>query len=348
MTAESIAIVGPGRMGVGIATAVLMADRKHAVTLIDTKERKPGKETETLDAAREEVKANLDLLSRLGLLRGNTESLMAYLDITTGLNEAIAGHSFVFEALPENVAIKQTFFRAIGLVMGEETVIASASSTFHLDVFWEVCARPGNVVSAHWLNPAFLIPLVEIAHGEQTHAWAPVRICNFLRNIAKIPVTMKTNPGFIVPRIQAAAMNEAIRILEEGVTTAAEIDTAIKAGFGFRLAVMGLIEFVDLGGVDILFHAGEYLHNKLGGAHFKPPRLVKEKMESAKMGPRTGKGFYDYEDIDTRALFNQKYMGFVELLHMYEQSKNLNFSGGIVSDRPPETGTTQTKKKEIP
>ena len=86
-------------------------------------------------------------------------------------------------------------------------------------------------------------------------------------------------------------MNEAIRILEEGVTTAAEIDTAIKAGFGFRLGVMGLIEFVDLGGVDILFHAGEYLHNKLGGAHFKPPWLVKEKMARAETGPRTGKGF---------------------------------------------------------
>ncbi len=348
MTAESIAIVGPGRMGVGIATAVLMADRGHTVSLVDTKRRKPGKETETLVAAREEIKANLDLLSQLGLLRGNTESLMEDLDITTGLNEAIAGQSFVFEALPENVALKQAFFRAIGPVMGEETVIASASSTFHLDVFWKVCARPGNVVSAHWLNPAFLIPLVEIAYGEQTQDWAPIRICEFLENIGKIPVKMRTTPGFIVPRIQAAAMNEAIRILEEGVTTATEIDTAIKAGFGFRLGVMGLIEFVDLGGVDILFHAGEYLHNKLSGAHFKPPRLVKEKMERAELGPRTGKGFYDYEDIDTRALFNQKYMGFIELLHMYEQSKNLNFSGGIMSDRPPETSTTPTKGKEIP
>ena len=348
MTAASIAIVGPGRMGVGIATAVLMADRGHTVTLIDSKRREPGRETETLDAAREEVKKNLELLNGLGLLRTDTESLIAGLEVVTGLNEAIGGHSFVFEALPENVAIKQAFFREIGPLMGEEAVIASATSTFHLDVFWEVCARPGNVVSAHWLNPAFLIPLVEIAYGEQTHAWAPVRICDFFRKIGKIPVKMKTNPGFIVPRIQAAAMNEAIRILEEGVTTAAEIDTAIKAGFGFRLGVMGLIEFVDLGGVDILFHAGEYLHNTLGGAHFKPPRLVREKMDRSEMGPRTGKGFYDYEDVDTRALFNQKYMGFVELLHLYEQSKYLNFSGGIVSDRPPETGTTPTKGKEIP
>jgi 3-hydroxybutyryl-CoA dehydrogenase len=336
MTAESIAIIGPGRMGIGIATAVLMANRGHAVTLVDTKKRASGKKKESLQGACEEVKANLQLLEGLGMLGDDAESFSGNLNIATGLKEAVVGCSFVFEALPEKVAIKQKFYRSIGAFINEDTVIASATSTFHLDVFWEVCARPGNVVSAHWLNPAFLIPLVEVAHGEQTHEWVPARMCDFLRNIEKIPVKMRTSPGFIVPRIQAAAMNEAIRILEEGVATAEEIDTAIKAGFGFRLGVMGLIEFVDLGGVDILFHAGEYLHNKLGGEHFKPPRLVEMKMDKAETGPRTGKGFYDYKNVDTRALFNHKYMGFVELLRLYGQSKYLNFSGGIVSDRPPE------------
>ena len=131
-------------------------------------------------------------------------------------------------------------------------------------------------------------------------------------------------------------MNEAIRILEEGVTTAREIDTAIKAGFGFRLGVMGLIEFVDLGGVDILYHAGGYLHEKLGGEHFKPPRLVTEKMDKAETGPRTGKGFYDYTGVDLQDLFHEKYMGFVELLDLYRRSKHLNFSGGIEVDKPKE------------
>jgi 3-hydroxybutyryl-CoA dehydrogenase len=336
MTADSIGIVGPGRMGVGIATAVLMANRGHAVTLIDTKKRAAGKEAERLEGARAEVKANLELLDGLGMLVGDADSLIADLNVAAGLDDTIAACSFVFEALPEKVAVKQEFYSTIGPLMDEEAVIASATSTFHLDVFWEVCSKPGNVVCAHWLNPAFLIPLVEVAHGGQTHAWAPVRMCDFLHNIGKIPVKMRTSPGFIVPRIQAAAMNEAIRILEEGVTTAQEIDTAIKAGFGFRLGVMGLIEFVDLGGVDILFHAGEYLHHKLGGEHFKPPRLVEEKMAKTEMGPRTGKGFYDYTDVDTRALFNDKYMGFVELLCLYRRSKYLNFSGGIVSGRPPE------------
>jgi 3-hydroxybutyryl-CoA dehydrogenase len=346
MTAGSIAIVGPGRMGVGIATAVLMANQGYTVTLVDTKKREPGKETGALDSAREEVQANLELLDGLDMLRGDAATLSKALGVSAALEQTIAGCSFVFEALPEKVTIKQDFYRAIGPLMDKDTVIASATSTFQLDVFWQVCTRPGNVVSAHWLNPAFLIPLVEVTHGEKTHAWASVRMCDFLRSIGKIPVSMKTTPGFIVPRIQAAAMNEAIRILQDGVTTAEEIDTAIKAGFGFRLAVMGLIEFVDLGGVDILFHAGEYLHNKLGGDQFKPPQLVREKMAKEEMGPKTGKGFYDYKDVDTRKLFNEKYTGFAELLHLYERSKYLNFAGGIAIDAPPEIDTTPAKRKE--
>ncbi len=348
MAAESIAIVGPGRMGVGIATAVLMANQGHTVTLIDTKKREPGKETNALESARVEVKANLELLVRLGLRRGDAETLSQALAVSTELEQTIAGCSFVFEALPEMVIVKQEFYRAVGSCMDKDTVIASASSTFHLDVFWDVCIKPGNVVSAHWLNPAFLIPLVEVTHGEKTHEWASDRMCDFLRRIGKIPVKMKTSPGFIVPRIQAAAMNEAVRILQEGVTTAEEIDTAIKAGFGFRLGVMGLIEFVDLGGVDILFHAGEYLHGKLGGNQFKPPQLVREMMARQETGPRTGKGFYDYKDVDTRQLFNEKYKGFAELLHLYERSKYLNFAGGIAVNTPPEIDATTTNRKEKP
>jgi 3-hydroxybutyryl-CoA dehydrogenase len=348
MTGESIAIAGPGRMGIGIATAVLMADRGHTVTLIDTKKREPGRQDETLESAQDEVQANLKLLDELGMLRADPAALAGNLDVSTDLAQAVAGASFVFEALPEKVAIKQAFYRTIGPLMDKAAVIASATSTFHLDVFWDVCTRPGSVVSAHWLNPAFLIPLVEIAHGEKTHPWAIERMGEFLSDIGKIPVRMRTSPGFVVPRIQAAAMNEAIRILQEGVTTAEEIDTAIKAGFGFRLGVMGLIEFVDLGGVDILSHAGDYLHATLGAEHFKPPKLVREKMAKQEIGPRTGRGFYDYKGVDTRTLFNQKYKGFIELLRLYQRSKYLSFAGGITRDAPPEIDATTTNRKEMP
>lgn len=346
MTNETIAIVGAGRMGIGIATAVLMANRGHQVILVDTKKRVREEKKRILDGALNDVRANLELLDKLGMLSCGAETLMEDIGILSNLGDEISKCSFIFEALPEKVSVKQAFCRSLNPLLDEKTIVASATSTFHLDVFWEVCARPENVVSAHWLNPAFLIPLVEVAYGEKTQKQTLVKIQDFLQSIGKIPVKMKSSPGFIVPRIQAVAMNEAIRILQEGVTTAEEIDTAIKAGFGFRLGVMGLIEFVDLGGVDILFHAGKYLHEKLGGQQFQPPELVIEKMERSEVGPKTGKGFYDYEGIDSRALFNEKYKGFVELLHLYRQSEVLNFSGGIGRQKSPHRDTIKTKQKE--
>jgi 3-hydroxybutyryl-CoA dehydrogenase len=325
---EKICIIGPGRMGVGIATAILLANQGHAVTLVDTKEREPGQEMTALEKALIETRDNMVLLSELGMWAGDAEQACTGIGVSRNLSE-ISGASFIFEALPEKVELKKDFFAAVGELIDEDTVIASATSTFHLRVFLDVCSKPGNIVTAHWLNPAFLIPLVEIAHGETTHSWAVVRTQAFLRGIGKIPVTMKSSPGFIVPRIQVAAMNEAVRILEEGVTTAEEIDTAIKAGFGFRLGVMGLMEFIDLGGIDILSHAGNYLHSALGGSHYKPPQLVSEKMRLNEVGPKTGKGIFDYTNVNTSAMFQEKYRGFVELLNLYKKSSVLRFEGGI-------------------
>jgi 3-hydroxybutyryl-CoA dehydrogenase len=169
------------------------------VTLIDTKKRPAGGETEALSRARREVEANLETLSELGMLERGPSELARDLHIAPTPAAGLGGCTLVFEALPEIVAVKQEFYKAAGAFLDPEAVIASASSTFHLDVFWEVCSRPGNVVCAHWLNPAFLIPLVEVAYGEKTHDWAVARICDFLGLIGKIPVKMRTSPGFIVP-----------------------------------------------------------------------------------------------------------------------------------------------------
>ncbi len=333
---KKICIVGPGRMGVGIVTAILLANQGHAVTLFDTKERESGQEMIALEKALCEIRDNMILLGELGMWGGDSEQACADIGVSRNLSE-ISHATFIFEALPEKVELKKEFFAAVSGLIGEETVIASATSTFHLRVFLDVCSKPGNIVTAHWLNPAFLIPLVEIAYGEKTHPWAVERTQAFLRGIGKIPVTMTSSPGFIVPRIQVAAMNEAVRILEEGVTTAEEIDTAIKAGFGFRLGVMGLMEFIDLGGVDILSHAGNYLHSALGGNHYKPPELVSQKMRLNEVGPRTGKGFFNYANVDISTMFQEKYRGFVELLNLYRKSSVLRFAGGIEEQKRQES-----------
>ena len=124
-------------------------------------------------------------------------------------------------------------------------------------------------------------------------------------------------------------MNEAVRIIEEGVATAEDIDTAIKSGFGFRLAVLGLIEFIDLGGVDILYYADRFLQKALASERFSPPESVEEKMEKGEVGPRAKKGYFDYTDVDIGEMFSDRYKGFLELLRFVQQSRLLNFKGGI-------------------
>jgi 3-hydroxybutyryl-CoA dehydrogenase len=340
---RDVAIVGPGRMGVGIATAILMARQGHRVALLDLKERAPGREFQPLEHARSEIAANLELLARLGALEGSEKPLLEDLRLLRGLPEDLARCSLIFEALPETREAKEPFYRELGRLTSERAVVASATSTFDVSVFTALYAHPAAVVAAHWLNPAFLIPLVEIARTEETAEHAVEELTNFLAGIGKIPVAMRSSPGFVVPRIQAAAMNEAVRILEEGVATAEEIDTAIKAGFGFRLAVLGLLEFVDLGGVDILARAGEYLHGALRQDHFRPPRLVAEKMARGEVGPRAGRGFFEYEGLDVRALFETRYRGFLELLELFRRSSTLRFAGGLAG-----AGTEQPKEAQAP
>ena len=171
--------------------------------------------------------------------------------------------------------------------------------------------------------------------GDKTAKQVVEQTRDFLINVGKVPVTLKSSPGFILPRIQTAAMNEAVRILEEGIASAEDIDTAIKAGFGFRLAGLGLIEFIDLGGVDILYHASNYLHAALGQPQFKLVDSVNQKMQDNEIGPKTGKGFFNYSDVNTEDMFEDRYRGFLELLNLVKRSNVLSFQGGIRERKTP-------------
>lgn len=315
-------------MGIGIATALMAGDTELKLILLDIKDRDPARKTERLEQARSEILRNLRLLKELGELQDDPEDLMGRLLITRDAAET-GDCGIVFEALPERPELKQEFLRKTERLFDPSAIIASATSTIHLKTFHEAARRPERIVIAHWLNPAFIIPLVEVATGKTTAPWAAEGILRFLSRAGKIPVALKDSAGFIVPRIQVAAMNEAVRIIEEGVATPETVDTAIKAGFGFRLAVMGLIEFIDLGGLDILYHASRYLFKELGLDQYRPLSSIENKMNRNEVGPRSGKGFYEYTGVDTETLFLNRYKGFLELLKLVRGSEFLDFKGGI-------------------
>jgi len=326
---KKICVVGPGRMGIGISTALLLSNRGYSIELVDLKERDQGREFDALNRAKKEIESNLNLLSDLGESSVPPTQLMECLSLTKGLEKGMTQCDFVFEALPEKPEIKKSFVLKIEPLVNPKTIVCSATSTIDLETFWEVASRPENIITTHWLNPAFIIPLVEIAVGEKTSKWVAEKTKELLIEVGKTPITLRNSPGFVLPRIQTAAMNEAIRILDEGVATAEDIDTAIKAGFGFRLAVLGLIEFIDLGGVDILYHAGNFLYTALGQPQFEPLESVNKKMERGEIGPKAGKGFFDYSKVNVESMFKNRYKGFVELLNLVRDSHVLDFQGGI-------------------
>src|SRR2546421_9386423 len=142
----------------------------------------------------------------------------------------------------------------------------------------DAVARPARFLVAHWLNPAHIVPLVEVVPSPSTAPAAVERTLGVLRALGKEPVTCHDSPGFIVPRLQVLLMNEAVRLVEEGVATAEDVDRAFKAGMGFRYGTIGLFEFIDWGGVDILHRASGFMAKAMGDDRFKPAKLVDEKV----------------------------------------------------------------------
>ena len=176
---------------------------------------------------------------------------------------------------------------------------------------------PARFLNAHWLNPAFLVPLVEVSPGAETDPEVTRRLVSLLEGIGKIPVVCKASPGFIVPRIQALAMNEAARLYEEGVASAEDIDKATLFGLGFRFAILGMLEFIDWGGGDILHYASRYMADATGEKRFEAPDIIGRNMEEGRIGLRTGAGFLDYEGVDVAAYQRERLTRFVGMLrHM--------------------------------
>jgi 3-hydroxybutyryl-CoA dehydrogenase len=154
---------------------------------------------------------------------------------------------------------------------------------------------------------------LELSRSEQTRPAVIDGIRASLESIGKVPVVCSASPGYIVPRIQALAMNEAARLVEEGVASAEDVDKAINLGFGLRFAVLGLLEFIDWGGGDILHYASDYL-SKTVGERYTAPDIIGENMRTGKNGLRDGRGFFDYSGTDTDAYRQKRMMDFVALL----------------------------------
>ena len=313
-----IAVLGAGRMGRGLAHVFAYAG--HPVTLIDAKRRPPEALARLRQDALAEVERSLASLAEHGAMApGKVPEILARMAVVdmAAAEETLAAAAVVFEAVPETLAAKRAALALIGRHAPAEAMVSSATSTILVDELAALIEGPQRFLNAHWLNPAYLIPLVEVSPGAATDAAVTAAMEALLTAVGKVPVVCAASPGFIVPRLQALAMNEAARLVEEGVASAAAIDTATRFGLGFRFAAMGVVEFIDWGGGDTLFRASEYLRDRLAAERYAPPAVVRENMESGAIGIKTGRGFHDYRGRDMEAYQRQTLARFLALLDHY-------------------------------
>src|ERR671922_2901251 len=308
---ETVAVLGPGRIGRQIALTFALGGCR--VLLVDLKDRSVADSELALADARREIARDLALMAEERVIAdADVAPALERIEERVGLGD-LAACAFVQEALPESVELKRATFKRLSELISADAIVASASSTISPSHLADALTKPERFLVAHWLNPAHIIPLVEVVAGRQTAPNVVERTLALLERLGKTPVRCADSPGFIGPRIQVLLMNEAVRLVEEGVATPEDVDRAFRAGMGFRYASVGIFEFIDWGGVDILYRAGRYMTEALGDTRFKPPKLVEQKMAWHELGPKTGRGFYDYsgdrrdtfETTKIRALLRQ-------------------------------------------
>jgi len=293
-----IAALGAGRMGRGIGHVFAYAG--YPVDIIDFK---PGSR-DLREPVMKEIEGNLRLLAELGLLdERQKKTILGRIHVVPFADGpgALKAADVVFEGVTETLEAKRDAFDRACKHLRPEAIIASTTSSMLADTLAQMVTHPGRFLNAHFLNPAYLIPLVEVSPAKTTDEGTFEKTKALLESAGKVVVRCAPSPGFIVPRLQAAAMNEAARLVEEGVATPEDIDKAVRAGFGPRYSAMGLCEFIDFGGLDILYYASSSMAKALDAPRYEPPALVKKLMEEGKRGAREGQGLYDWRGRDLAA-----------------------------------------------
>jgi len=289
-------------MGRGIAVAFAWAG--HRISVVDLRAREPAAWSRLRAEAEAEIHASLAALADLGALAPALVDAIAARIVFVPANDspaALAGAELVFEGVTERLDAKRDAFAALGRLCRSDAILASTTSSILVTELAAVVERPERFLNAHWLNPAYLIPVVELStHAATSHATLE-RLRTTLESIGKLPVVCGPTPGYIVPQLQALVMNEAARMVEEGAATAEDIDKATRFGLGLRFAALGVVEFIDWGVADILHHASREMAASVDAARYAAPAIVDRLVAEGHLGVKTGRGFFDYAGRDLAA-----------------------------------------------
>jgi 3-hydroxybutyryl-CoA dehydrogenase len=270
-------------MGHGIAQVAAMAG--YQTRLTDTS-------SDALAAAMGRIASNLTgAVNRSKITREDADAATERIVTTSDLTTAVSDADLVVEAVAESLVIKEKLFQQLDAVVPDEAVLATNTSSFSVSRIAKATRRPARVVGMHFFNPVHIMKLVEVIAHQQSDPAVIAAVREAAGRMGKTTILVRDAPGFASSRLGVVLGLEAMRMVEQGVASAADIDTAMELGYGHP---MGPLRLTDLVGLDVRLDIAEYLHRELQDPKFEPPRILRDKVQRGELGKKTNRGFYEW------------------------------------------------------
>jgi len=278
-----VAVIGAGTMGHGIAQVAAVAG--FTVRLTDAR-------AEALHAASGRILQNLaGAVQRGKMTREAADAAVVRIETSTDLRDSVRDVSVVIEAVVEQLGVKRTLFSELDAAVPADAILATNTSSLSIVAIAGATRTPERVVGMHFFNPVHIMKLVEIVSHARADADCINAAADFARRLGKTAIVVRDSPGFASSRLGVALGLEAMRMVQEGVASAQDIDTAMELGYGHP---MGPLRVSDLVGLDVRLQIAEYLRGALNAPQFEPPAILREKVARGELGKKSGRGFYDW------------------------------------------------------
>ena len=307
METERIAVIGAGEMGSGIAQKFAMQGK--LVDLVDLT-------GDILDRSLNRILENLKILVE-GNYLGQEQADRVLPRIRPVSDLQVARDSrFVLESVTEDFELKRDLFRQLDVICPGETVLATNTSSLSISRIAAATRKPERIIGCHWVNPPYLIPLVEVVRGDDTSQETVDYCVGLLKTVGVVPaVCRKDVPGFVINRLQRVLQNEILDLVERGIVSLEDADRIAWLGLGARLALHGPLKINDLVADKTLsLHGFETMFRETGDPKFKPSALLKEKVAQGALGIKSGKGWYDYSGKSFEQLKKDRDLGFIKII----------------------------------